>query len=307
MPVNALRYFDAGMTALSTAYLIMAHRQPSHLAKLIEKLDSSTCMFFIHIDAKVDDSAFKQLLLAQKNIVFIDHRHTVTWAGFSQVEATLALVHAALSFYAPFHRFCLLSGADFPLKSNSHIAAEFSSAKEFLRVDRKIGASEDNSHSRKVCFYWYIDAANKARSGTGPRKPYNKIALYQGAQWWALTRECIEYILQFLAANPRYLSFFKYVHSPDEIFFHSIVKDSPFASRITHDFERAADFVEYLRSNEHGCHYIDWNATGEPRLPKVLDLADLESLLDCEALFARKFDNARSAELIAALEGTLAR
>lgn len=293
------------MTALSTAYLIMAHREPSHLAKLIEQLDSSTCVFFVHIDAKVDDGPFKNLLLARENVIFIEYRRAVTWAGFSQVNATLALLHAALSFDAPFHRFCLLSGADLPIKSNSRIAAEFASAKEFLRVDRKIGASEDNPHSKKVCFYWYIDAAGKTPSGTRPRKPYDKIALYQGAQWWALTRECIQHILQFLAANPRYYSFFKSAHSPDEIFFHSIVKQSPFASRITHDFERAADREEYLRSNEHGCHYIDWNAKGEPSLPKVLDLADLDRLLGCEALFARKFDSERSAALIAALENIL--
>jgi len=111
---------------------------------------------------------------------------------------------------------------------------------------------------------------------------------------------------QFLSAHAEYEAFFRQALCPDEIFFHSIVKDSPFASRITHDFETAADAEEFSLSNEHGCHYIDWNAKGEDRLPKVLDLADLDRLQTSEALFARKFQQERSAALVSRLDRTLA-
>jgi hypothetical protein len=137
------------------------------------------------------------------------------------------------------------------------------------------------------------------------RKPYDKIELYQGSNWWALTRDCVGFILNYLSANRDYRSFFKYARNSDEIFFQSIVKISPFAAEITHDFATASDLDEFFSLNDHGCHYIDWNALGE-RLPKVLDLADLDKLLHSNALFARKFDEKRSQPLLAELERILA-
>ena len=116
-----------------------------------------------------------------------------------------------------------------------------------------------------------------------------------------MTRDCVAYILGILKSNRKYYSFFKYTLCPDEIFFHSIVKHSPFAPRITHDFETAVHRPEYFLSNEHGCRYIDWNAKATT-LPKTFDLQDLDRLLGSTCLFARKFDQQRSADLITTLE-----
>jgi hypothetical protein len=108
-----------------------------------------------------------------------------------------------------------------------------------------------------------------------------------------------------LSSNHEYTSFFRHTLCPDEIFFHSVVKQSPFASRITHDFETASNQTDYFLSNEHGCHYIDWNAPSGT-LPKVLDLQDLDEVLRCQCLFARKFDEQRSGARVAWLENMLA-
>jgi hypothetical protein len=285
----------------------LAHHQPAHLARLVAVLDHSDCTFFVHIDGKVADTAFRGALGERRNVFFVENRYAVNWGGYSQVQATLALLSAARGSGSCFHRYCLLSGSDYPIQSNPRIQAEFASGKEFMRIDRRIGASEDNSHCRNVMFYWCVDNPEPGvQSGTVRRDPYSGIGLYHGAQWWALTHECVEYILRFLAAHADYEAFFRQVLCPDEIFFHSIVKASPFASRITHDFEAAADAEAFSLSNEHGCHYIDWNAKGEDRLPKVLDLADLDRLRSSEALFARKFQEARSAALVSRLDRMLA-
>ena len=52
--------------------------------------------------------------------------------------------------------------------------------------------------------------------------------------------------------------------------------------------------------NEHGCHYIKWSK--DSRSPKVLDSGDITSLINSEALFARKFDEKISEEPILILE-----
>lgn len=55
------------------------------------------------------------------------------------------------------------------------------------------------------------------------------------------------------------------------------------------DVEKEPDLPQYYLSNEHGCHYIDWNSRGV-RLPKVLGAEDACKIYHSKALFARKFD-----------------
>jgi hypothetical protein len=292
---------------MKTAYLILAHQQPDHIAKLVQVLNGPECAFFIHIDAKVDEAVFRAPIEEKRNLVFVERRFSVNWGGFGPVAATLELLSAAFAWTPPFGRFCLLSGSDFPIQPNSRIRAEFESSKEFMRVDRKLDPGIEGSHNHFIRFYWFTDSADerlKSLSGKLKRKLRTRIGLYHGSQWWALTRDCVEYVLRFVASNSEYETFLKLAHCPDEIFFHSILKQSPFANRITHDFETASNQIEYFLSNEHGCHYIDWNAEAAP-LPKVLELEDLDKLLQCQCLFARKFDERRSAALIARFADSL--
>jgi hypothetical protein len=293
---------------MPTAYLIVAHHQPNHLARLIRTLDTSKCAFFVHIDAKVDDTIFKDAVGKRANVVFSRRRWKVNWGGFSQVEATMTLLSEAMDSSVAFQRFCLLSGSDFPIKTNGQILSEFDSDKEFMRIDRKLLPLEDNVHCRNVGYYWFLDSSFRRLeklSGRLKRQPYRQIDLYHGSNWWALTRNCIEYVLRFLSSTSRYRSFFKYTRCADEVFFHSIVKHSPFAPRIIHDFETPSNREKYSSTNEHGCHYIDWGAK-IAKLPKILELEDLDKLLSCKSLFARKFDENKSAKLIAKIESMLA-
>ena len=112
---------------MHTAYLIAAHHQPGHLRRLIRALGTPGAAFFIHIDAKVDASAFHMAVGECPNVVFTSERVRIVHSGFSQVRATLALLSEAWNFDSGFQRFCLLSGSDFPIKPNSRIRASFAS------------------------------------------------------------------------------------------------------------------------------------------------------------------------------------
>ena len=293
---------------MKMAILIMAHHQPAHLAKLVQMLSCDWTRIFIHIDRKVDIAEFIRLAPKHKNIRFlnINQRIRVFWGGFSQVRATLNLLNMALSSGEDFKRFCLLSGSDFPIKLLSHIKASFDTEKEFIRIDRRLGNTGNNFHCHNARYLHFMDSwfLRKVHvSGVMPRKVYNKIPLYQGAQWWSLTNGCVKYILSFLQNNRDFIYFHKWTLVPDEIFFHSIIKYSPFASNITHDFEQVSSYLEYLSLNEHGCTYIDWNAKDVP-LPKILTVDDYDSLGNSPCLFARKFDERKSAGLREMLEMT---
>jgi hypothetical protein len=293
---------------MQTAYLITAYKQPRQLARLIRILHGDQCAFFLHIDAKVDDAPFKEFIGKKDNIIFSPRRSKITWGGSALVEATLGLISEALAFDPSFRRFCLLSESDFPIKTNRQILTEFESAREFIRVDRRLGSSPQCLYDNFVRSYWFNDVrwgGLKILSGRIRREPYQGIpGFYHGSSWWALTRECIEYVLQFLSSHDGYRSFFKYTRFGEEIFFHSIVKQSPFASQITHDFETAPNQEEYFLSDEHGTHCINWHVQPDGH-PKVLDMEDFDKLLHSQSLFARKFDEQKSAQLIARLENML--
>ena len=299
---------------MKVAYLVIAHNQPALLARLVRTLGCEWAYFFIHIDAKSELASFQGLLTGCRNVIFLEgeRRVNVQWGGFSQVQATLNLLATAEAFDSRFSRYTLLSGCDFPIKPLAVIRKRFGSDQEFMRIDRHLdqeSASVDK-HSLNAQRYFFMDMplprTIKLRllSGWIPRRPYSGIPLYHGAQWWSLSGACVRYVMQFVRKTPSYSTFCRHLLAPDEIFFHSIVKQSPFAKRISHDFERAASLAAFYASNDHGCHYIDWNAQ-QKVLPKILTREDIPELKRSPAMFARKFDAVRSLELLQILENEM--
>ena len=304
------------------AYLILAHYQPEHVARLVRALRFEGAWFFLHIDGKSDLRRFEELIPESQNIVYLRGRERVKvyWCGYSQIRATLNLLRSARASGTAFHRYCLLSGSDFPIRSNAQIADQLRSDAEFLRIDRRLDLTAPSSHIGWVGRTYLFDnrflnprtaPSHRLRAvverliATLPRRRYDRIPLYHGAQWWALTSGCITHVLEFLERNRDYMAFHRHTRCPEEIFFQSIVKSSPFAAKITDDFETAQSMEAYWQSNVHGCHYIDWNAVGVS-LPKVLGPSDLDAMISSGALFARKFEGDGSRALRDQLEGMLA-
>jgi hypothetical protein len=87
------------------------------------------------------------------------------------------------------------------------------------------------------------------------------------------------------------------VRIPDEVFFHTLVKHSPFAGAITQDYS-AGSYPDHVH---HGNHFIAW-AGRRQRDGLTLDERDLDDLLASEALFARKFDEHGSGKLLDLLD-----
>jgi hypothetical protein len=314
------------------AYLIQAHNDAPHLARMIDALDVDAADYYVHIDAKSDIESFSRLF-NRRGVTFLREREKVYWGGFSQVRATLRLLRAALN--VGYARYALMSGCDFPIKSAPTIRDTLlDSKREYLCVERRLDERPRNGHAMFVDHYHLNDwelfnprvarryrerrgtplLSNVARTAAHamvrgafvvgraalPRRRYvSGMVPYQGSSWWSLTDACVRFALDFIARRPEYVRFHQLTSSPDEIFFHSIVKTSPFAEQISHDFERAA-----IVGNDSGAHYIDWRAKNVP-LPKTLDESDFGALMASEALFARKFDSRTSAGLLAMLEQRL--
>ena len=87
-------------------------------------------------------------------------------------------------------------------------------------------------------------------------------------------------------ANPQVVRFFRHVFVPDEIFFQTILMNSPLHDEIENDNLR----------------YVEWSR--EPA-PAVLGVDDLDAMLSSGKLFARKFDPTVDDAVLAELDRRL--
>lgn len=300
---------------VSIAYLILAHDRPGHLARMIRALDCEGVTFFIHIDAKSDLGAFKQAVPPGRRVKYLEgaERVAVHWSGYSTVVATLNLMNAAMGSGESFVRYALLSGADFPIKNRHAIRDRLHSKTEFIRTDFFIDPFEDKLLAQRVRhihlydYPWLNPRTTPSPFLFGwaqrflrlvPRGKFPDIPIYQGSAWWALTHDCVEYILTYFHEHPAYAKFHKYTCTPDETFFHSIVVASPFRRMMSHDVEAPQQTFDW---DDYASHFIDW-ATPGIELPKVLDLSDLPRIQKSGAFFARKFQSPASDALLDRIE-----
>jgi len=275
------------------AYLILAHNTPKIVHRLINSIDSDGCIFFLHIDKKSDLAAF---FINKSNIVFIKERLEIGWGDFSVLSAIISLLHEAFTYPEKFDYFILLSGSDYPIRSAHYIENYFeqNQGKEFINCVQmpNIGAGKplsrltdfkitnnDSPIVKKVIY-------SLLRYGLIPKRNYTKglggLIPYGGSTWWALSREACSYVLFFTNSHPSFYNFFRRTHMSDEMYFQTILANSPYKTAICHNLT-----------------YTDWSAGGPH--PAIIQKEHLifftqkEKLIvedhygKGEVLFARKF------------------
>ena len=273
---------------MKVAYLILAHTSPAMLKALVTAIKKPKETVFVHLDRKTAMPPFEKLLAGQ--CTFIEQRENVSWGSFSTIRATLSLLQAAIAA-GQFDYFCLLSGADYPIKPvhafELYLAAH--AGNEYIRC-RNIAGLPPKFKKRYTGFFLFENRSEflkklnygitKIQRLFYKRKPYAGKPIFCGSQWWTLTGACVRYIMDFMAAHPDCMSYFKYTHLSDEMFFHTIIAGSPFSGRIQNDNLRHIVFEE---DSSH---------------PHVWTMADKETLLQSPAYFARKFDLSIDSDII---------
>lgn len=300
---------------MNIAYMITAHSQPSHLQHLVFALNNQSTHFYIHIDKKSDMSAFLQYSFPS-DVVFLKNRVVIHHAGISLVNAMLQLLQAAyLNEKCQYFQF--LSGWDYPIKNNQFIVGymEKHYPMNFINFYPLVDDADFVDNIKK---YHFIDSIQStpgffhkplnALQRLVDFLPFNRsffpgMVPYRGSCWFCLNRETVGYILEFLKTEKgkAFLEYFKYVACPDEIFFPTLVLNSPYA-RSCRYFKRDIAQVRIPMKNENKAylHHIDWDQTREN--PALLDMSDYETLRNSKALYARKFHEEKSASLLAAID-----
>lgn len=283
------------------AYLIMAYHQPELVARMIHRLDDGNCDFFIHVDRKVDQSLFERLIKIP-HAVFVKRRRTVNWGGWNMVQATLDLLELARANQYKFDYFQLLSDSCYPIKSNQYIRDKLASNDHnYITVN---GPVETDSP-----FHWWIANYHapdfiKLRTFEKfvlfrtlrtwparivPRKPPLGMTVFKGWQWWCLNDECVTFMIDFIKANAAFKTFFRFVRIPDEMFFQTILINSPLRDSLRPGFAEGCIA---------GNHFVQWK-DGRPLTLTLEHLPDMQATGAC---FARKFSLVESASLLDRLD-----
>jgi hypothetical protein len=279
---------------MELAYIISAYQYPEQLIRLIHRLNGDATSFFVHVDKKAEECTFRAMvdgLGDLPNVRFLK-RHRCDWGGFGHVAATLEGIADIVTTGTSFDYLTLLTGQDYPIKSHTHMVEFFEQHRGTLFLEffplptdswhdgRRAGGME-----RIEAWHWRIFHRH-IRFPPGNRLPFRRkfprgFSPFGGSSYWCLPRDCVEYISELTTRHRAFINFFKCVDVPDEIFFQTIVLNSPLRDRAVSDDLR----------------YIDWKDPAAGR-PAILRKSDFDRLLVSPKLFARKFDAHVDAEVL---------
>jgi hypothetical protein len=275
---------------MKQVFLIQAHKDLAQLNALVAQLRDADFLVYVNLDRKcaLDPAAVDP---AARQIA---HRIDVHWGAFSQVQAVLNSLVQIVAEVPAFDKVTFLSAQDFPLLSNVRLKAELAQLRAYELLDTvPIGPAPGQwaADFRYQYFYW-VDAgralrlvgnvANMLMRAAGvTRRMHGGMQPFGGSSWWALSRDCVQMLLARVEREPRLLRFFRAVGCPDELFFQTLIMNSPFDARV-------------LGRN---FRYIQWPVNGA-RNPEVLDEHDFDRIAASGAHFCRKLDSHLSAALI---------
>ena len=298
-------------------YLILAHKNPLQLSRMIERLDDGASKFFIHLDAKTPIEPFAACLEGA-HIRFIDKRERCVWGDFSIVQATIRLMEAASKEQGIF---ILMSGQDYPIQSQGYINDFLERNKEFDFIEIEpleekwkpkmvkdklehyhILHSEERGNSNCYAPFRHCSVFQKLRTLTHllkgrlsvknfkllcslPKRVAPFERQYAGSQFWAFSERTFYAVLHYIREHKAALEgYYKYTSSPDEIYFHSVLMDLV-AKDSTIKLKDPITYVNYFRKNN------------------VFITEDFEKLTSEKGkLFARKFDTDIDIEILNKLD-----
>jgi len=308
-------------------YIILAHKNPLQLRRLIENLSDADVYFYIHIDKNAN---FEFKLDACSSLKIINST-ACSWGDFSLVAATLKCIEQIISDHGHGHTI-LLSGQDFPIINKKAIRAYLENNKIYNFMDcLPIKDAWPNHYKYRTQAYKYNFSGNISDSVYIPsifsfrpkaiyrnakkilirsitekkidhlkalkkiflyKKPPKKITFYGGSQWWAINDLTLRKLFEYLKNNSDLIEFFENAVIPDEVFFQTAIM------KIKNDGE---DIL--LKPS---LTYTSWKSKFDDS-PEILTINHYETIQEASKrfLFARKFDDFIDSSIINSIEAKL--
>ena len=264
------------------AHVIMVHKNPDQLIRLIKRLYHPDADFYIHIDSKSEIGDFESVR-SIKQVSFIKNRINCNWGGNSLLTGIITAMNEVLSLNKGYNFINMLSAQDYPIMSPDKIHSYLKNNLErnFISYEsddstwwKQAAGRYEKYHFTDLDFIGKYFIERMANIFLPKRKFPIPVKLYGGCKstWWTITEDCARYISSQLSNNKKLNNFLKFCWGTDEFIVATLIMSSPYKDVTVNNNLR----------------YIDWSE-GNAR-PKLLKMDDFDDLKHSEMLFARKFD-----------------
>lgn len=283
---------------LNHAFLMMVHKSPELFSRIVHILAKENHYFFVHIDKKSNNyQEFVKAVNDIDNIVFIPRMENYH-GSVTQIYCEISLFKYALEFPTKLDYFHLISGQDYPLRTNEVFDKFFedNNGFSFACIEGKKFHEEKMKHSYLMRTQLYHPNKNNKWQYLILRLTWRlqlklKIRseipnLWGGWNWKSLTRNVTEFMLYYIENNPKFLKRLNHTMCCDEIYFPTI-----FHNRMEEFNIKGLMPLRYVSFNP--THPVENNYR-----PYTLDERDFPYIITSQAFFCRKVDLPKSNKLL---------
>jgi hypothetical protein len=192
------------------------------------------------------------------------------------VEVTLDGMRSCRSW--DYDYFVIMSGQCYPIKPLSLLREELDRKNvahiEYFKLPSIYWEKENGGLNR--IHYYHIATADEGYVIRIPRfsrtLPYG-LEPYGGSGLCCLPRRFVEYTLDYVSSHPKIIDFYKYSYLSGEMFFQTIIMNSPLKGDVMND----------------NMWYVRWPGDSRGH-PPTLGKEDFDEIMRSDKFFARKFD-----------------
>ncbi|XP_034540838.1 beta-1,3-galactosyl-O-glycosyl-glycoprotein beta-1,6-N-acetylglucosaminyltransferase 7 [Notolabrus celidotus] len=286
------------------AYILTIHKELGLFVRLLRAIYTPQNVYCIHVDAKAPleyKQAVKRIVSCFKNTFLSSRSETVTYAGFSRLQADLNCMADLAESKIGWRKVVNLCGQDFPIMTNLELV-RYMQSKEWRDRNMTPGVKQPmHMRYRTQLQHSEITGSHVALKGHGLKKgpPPRKLQVYFGTAYYALTRAFVYFVLKSPIASDL-LEWSKDTFSPDEHYWVTLnhVKEAP-GSHIDGGWAgdiRAIKWRDQEGRAHNGCkgRYV--------RDICIYGLEDLPWIINKKSMFANKFESNTFPEALDCLE-----
>ena len=224
---------------MTLGVIMLVHTGFDRAEQMVRHWADAGCPVVVHVDSKVDKAThdhFVQALSDAQSVRFCA-RHRCEWGTWGLVAASQAAATMMLEEFAEVSHVFLASGSCLPLRPVQELMAylderpdtDFIESATTADVPWTVGGLDRERFTLRFPFAWkkhrkLFDLFVKLQQLVGfKRKIPDGLVPHMGSQWWCLTRQTLDAILQD-SNRPAFDKYFRTVWIPDESYYQSLVR-----------------------------------------------------------------------------------
>jgi hypothetical protein len=284
----------------SVAFLVLAHRGPQQLGRLVRRLLAPETAVYLHIDRRTAPNAHAEIVAALPEH---EHLHRLEriptpWSAWGPVEATLRGLETILRTRA--EHVALLSGQDYPLRPASEIAAFLAAhrGRSFLATWPMPSELYGPDGGMFRLRYWHTPLRRRRFRVPIPRRYPAGVRPYGGSAFMVLDAATARAALDFTRERADVTRFHRHIWAVDEHHLQTAVHNSPRAEAVI------GENVWHMEWEPGSAHPRTFTAPDFDRLAAARHSSDGGGHARAK-LFARKFDAQLDARILDRIDAEL--